>query len=88
MHAMFDKFLATYTGRLDADGKIVVGAVDDFTAEELALGEQMFDQQPESPWTAFLELRELFGAMSLERRQDLYDVVAKRRIERRIECRS
>ena len=51
----------------------------DFTKEELALGERMFDLQPESPWTAFGELRELFGEMTLERRQELHDVVAKRR---------
>lgn len=54
-------------------------AVSAFTKDELALGERMFDLQPDSPWTAFCELRELFGSMSLERRQDLYDVVAKRR---------
>ena len=50
-----------------------------FTKEELALGERLFDLQPDSPWTAFCELRELFGSMSLEHRQELYDVVAKRR---------
>lgn len=53
--------------------------MSDFTPEELALGERMFDLQPDSPWTAFCELRELFGSMSLARRQDLHDVVAKRR---------
>ena len=53
-----------------------------FTEEELALGERLFDQQPDSPRTAFLELRELFGSMALERRQELYDVVAKRRAAR------
>jgi len=53
--------------------------VSDFTKDELALGERMFDSQPDSPWTAFCELRELFGEMSLERRQELHDVVAKRR---------
>lgn len=53
--------------------------MSDFTKEELALGERLFDSQPDSPWTAFCELRELFGTMSLERRQALYDVVAKRR---------
>ena len=53
--------------------------MSDFTKEELALGERMFDLQPDSPWTAFCELRELFGSMSLERQQELYDIVAKRR---------
>lgn len=47
-----------------------------FTKEELALGERLFNSQPDSPWTAFCELRELFGSMSLERRQALYDIVA------------
>jgi hypothetical protein len=53
--------------------------VSGFTKEELAIGERLFDLQPDSPWTAFCELRALFGPMSLERRQELYDVVAKRR---------
>jgi hypothetical protein len=54
--------------------------VSAFTKEELALGERMFDSQPDSPWTAFCELRELFGSMPLERRQELHDVVARRRM--------
>jgi hypothetical protein len=53
----------------------------EFTKEELALGERMFNVQPNSPWTAFCELRELFGSMSLERQQALHDVVAQRRVE-------
>lgn len=53
-----------------------------FTNEELAIGERMFALQPDSPWTAFCELRELFGSMSLERRQELHDVVAQRRAAR------
>lgn len=53
--------------------------MSDFTKEELALGERMFDMQPDSPWTAFCEARELFGSMSLERQQELHDVVAKQR---------
>jgi hypothetical protein len=54
--------------------------VSTFTKEELALGNRLFDVQPDSPWTAFCELRELFGSMSLERMQELYDAVAKQRI--------
>ena len=53
--------------------------MSDFSKEELALGERMFDQQPDSPWTAFCELRELFGSMSLAALQELHDIVAKRR---------
>jgi hypothetical protein len=53
--------------------------VSAFTKEELALGARMFDLQPDSPWTAFCELCGLFGSMSLERRQELYDIVAKQR---------
>lgn len=47
-----------------------------FTLKELALGERMFRLQPDSPWTAFCELRELFGDMPLEKKQALYDVIA------------
>jgi hypothetical protein len=72
--------------RIDLGALVLVGAVvSDFTKEELALGERLFVLQPDSPWTAFCEMRGLFGAMSLERRQELYDVVvAKRRAEARI----
>ena len=57
------------------------GSMHEFTKEELALGERMFNLQPNSPWTAFCELRELFGSMSLERQQSLHDAVAQRRAE-------
>lgn len=51
--------------------------VANFTEEEVALGIRMFMLQPDSPWTAFCELREYFD-MPLERKQDLFDFCAKR----------
>jgi hypothetical protein len=51
----------------------------EFTPDELALGERMFDLQPESPWTAFCELQESFGDMSLEKRQALHDLIKDKR---------
>jgi hypothetical protein len=54
---------------------------ENFTEQELELGRRLFRLQPDSPWTAFLELREYFGDMSLERRQELYDIIAKELLE-------
>lgn len=48
-----------------------------FTQEELEFGRKCFKLQPESPWTAFLELSDLLDGLSLERMQDLYDFIAK-----------
>lgn len=44
-----------------------------FTEEEIATGLRLFRLRPDSPWTAFCELRHLFVGMPLERKQRLYD---------------
>ncbi len=44
-----------------------------FTEEEIATGLRLFRLQPDSPWTAFCELRHPFVGMPLERKQRLYD---------------